>query len=411
MIEYSFIANSLRVSDLFRFLTQFPRFRSGEKLLRTGIARFFGIDADRVFPFASGRMGLFAFLSILNLKPDDEVIVPGYTCVVVTNAIKYTGARAVYVDIAPGTLNMATANIRQAISARTKAIIVSHNFGIPFPGIQQIRHDFPGICIVEDAAHALGSEVDGRKVGLLGDVSFFSMEYSKPITTGMGGFVMIHNQTYLGAFQSYYQTLRYYPRIYRTRIFLSLSAHLITTHPWLRPYKGYLFRILRKFDLLFQTSQAETQGELPPFYPAKLSPGLALLGAIQMDRLEPVLAHKKNLARAYYEMFQNCAGLQQFYDPHAVYVRYPLLLQRDCDRDQLAKRIKQETGLNVGVWFNDVVHPAGSFRYCYQPSCCPVGETVSRRMINLPISIHLPVEHVCQIKEKLLHVMEDYIRT
>jgi len=69
-------------------------------------------------------------------------------------------------------------------------------------------------------------------------------------------------------------------------------------------------------------------------------------------------------------------------------VRYPILFKENISLDTI-NAIKKEgisTGLNFGVWFNDVVHPSGSFRYCYTKGDCPEGEYVASRIINLPIN-------------------------
>ncbi len=116
-----------------------------------------------------------------------QVILPGFTCVVVPNAIRLAGARPIYADIPENSYNIDPAGILQVITSRTKAIIVQHTFGIPacLDEITSIARE-RDLWVVEDCAHALGSSYAGKHVGLWGDAAFFSTQWSKPFTTGLG---------------------------------------------------------------------------------------------------------------------------------------------------------------------------------------------------------------------------------
>ena len=182
--KFFLTANSITFSQILKALN--PEYINGEALLIKQVSKFLGVSTDKVFLLNAGRMGLYLALKSLNLNENDEIIVPGYTCVVVTNAIKYTGAKAKYVDISSENLNLDTTKLKKSITSKTKAIIVSHNFGIPYEDIFYIKEKYPDIVIIEDSAHALGSKYkNGQYTGTVGDFAFFSLEYSKPITSGM----------------------------------------------------------------------------------------------------------------------------------------------------------------------------------------------------------------------------------
>src|SRR6266513_299168 len=93
-------------------------------------AEIFGPDAY-AFSFWKGRAALYAVLQALKLHQSDEVILPGYTCVVVANAIRHAGAKPVYADIAPGRYNMDPTSVKKRLSANTRALVVQHTYGIP----------------------------------------------------------------------------------------------------------------------------------------------------------------------------------------------------------------------------------------------------------------------------------------
>ena len=131
---------------------------------------------------------MYAILRALGVSEGDEVILPGYTCVMDVNPIKYLGARPVYVDIEPATYNLDVRLLEKAITPRTKVIIAQHTYGYPceMDAILSIagRH---GIPVVEDCCLALGSTYKGKLCGTFGLAAYWSFQWNKPFTTGIGG--------------------------------------------------------------------------------------------------------------------------------------------------------------------------------------------------------------------------------
>jgi len=149
------------------------------------------------FSFNSGRSCLLAILQAMNIKKGDEVIIQGFTCNAVVNPIIKTGARPVFVDL-KSDLNIDEKKIEEKISPRTKAVIVQHTFGWPAE-IGAVK----GICqrnnlyLIEDCAHSLGAEYDGKYCGSFGDVSFFSFGKDKIISSVFGGMLAVNNRNLL----------------------------------------------------------------------------------------------------------------------------------------------------------------------------------------------------------------------
>ena len=153
------------------------------------------IGVPHAYAFWKGRVALYAILRALDIGQGDEVIMPGFTCVVVANAIRFAGATPVYVDIAPGTYNLDPAKLEHAITSRCRAVIVQHTFGIPadLEPLLKIAHRHR-IVVIEDCAHALGSTYKGLPLGGFGDAAFFSSQWSKPYTTGLGGLAVTSDE-------------------------------------------------------------------------------------------------------------------------------------------------------------------------------------------------------------------------
>src|SRR5512147_1714648 len=97
---------------------------------KTEIAKVLNSNPDSVFLYWKGRIALYAVLKAMEVKEGDEIILPGFTCVVVPNAILYLGAKPVYIDISLDNYNFDVAKIESAISDKTKVILCQNTFGL-----------------------------------------------------------------------------------------------------------------------------------------------------------------------------------------------------------------------------------------------------------------------------------------
>ncbi len=131
----------------------------------------------------------------LGIGDGDEVIVPSFAFIAAANAIRYERATPVFADIDPATLNIDPQRMEEAITPRTRAIMVVHNFGVPadISSILEIaeRH---GLLVIEDACEAIGAEHRGRKAGSMGHAGVFAFYPNKQITTGEGGVVVTRDE-------------------------------------------------------------------------------------------------------------------------------------------------------------------------------------------------------------------------
>ncbi len=142
----------------------------------------------------NGTVALHLALLALGVGPGDEVIVPDLTFAATINAVLYCGAKPVIVDIDPMTWTMSIEQVRQALTARTKALIPVHLYGRPAPmgPIAELAKEH-GCYVIEDCAEAHGARYDGRTVGQFSDVSCFSFYANKIVTTGEGGMCLTNS--------------------------------------------------------------------------------------------------------------------------------------------------------------------------------------------------------------------------
>ena len=145
---------------------------------------------------SSCTSGLHLVLHALGIGRGDEVVVPSLSFIATANAVAHTGATPVFADIDLATYNLDPASAARAISPRTKAILLVHQVGLPadvtaFRRLARQRR----VKLIEDAACAIGSQVDGKPVGGDADIAVFSFHPRKLVTTGEGGMIVTRSRT------------------------------------------------------------------------------------------------------------------------------------------------------------------------------------------------------------------------
>lgn len=151
-------------------------------------------DVNHALAVTSCTTGLHLALVAMGIGPGDEVIVPAFTWVATANVVLYCGATPVFCDVDTKTFNIKVEDIASKITARTKAIIPVHLFGL-CADVDAIRAVIPShVKILEDAACAAGASYKGKFAGSLGDMAAFSFHPRKSITTGEGGMVTTNNK-------------------------------------------------------------------------------------------------------------------------------------------------------------------------------------------------------------------------
>lgn len=349
------------------------------------------ISSPKTYTFFKARVALHAILRSAGIGSGDQVLLPGYTCVVVPNAINYLGAEPVYIDIEKTTYNIDCDLLEAGIGStwipeKTKAIIVQHTYGIPcdMDRILEFAKKY-NLFVIEDSCHALGSTWRGQRVGSFGDAAFFSSQWSKPITTGLGGWAKINSsklQNNLDAILHEYKKPKLSEALLLELQYLAFSA---LNHPRLYWIIQGIYRTLGKMGLAIGSSTAtELSCQLPTDYQKTMH-------SIQDRRLKKLLsktdqtesARKKN--STFIETALVKSGIQiintpEFCDP--VFLRYPVLVKNK--NELLAEAKKQK--VQLGDWFLSPIHPnLESWELAgYRPGSCPVAEEVSRCVVNIP---------------------------
>ena len=387
------VATALRWSDLpLALATYLGSGNACQHRFQAAFAASLAVQSDSVRLFGSGRAALHAFVSALGLQQGDEVLLPGFTCVVVPNVFMHLGISVRYVDIEPGHCNVSAQRWAEAIGPVTKLVLVPHNFGIVTAGLTALRAAFPAVIFVEDAAHAWGSaDQDGMAAGRAGHAAFYSFEYSKCLSTGLGGALLINDPGMRQRFVAAQATSLATPSAATVlKQLLTLSYHrmcMSLPRLALRLVQAALRAPSRALGLVAQTPASELDGRSQPDYAQALHPLSAAVGLPQVDRATALWALRRRQALHYDELLAGSTRIHALpRAPGDVLLRYPVRVDPQ-HREALAQALL-ELGIEPGRWFDDVVHPKGSLRYGYSDGQCPVGESLAEAILNLPLGLH-----------------------
>ncbi|MGB2754734.1 MAG: DegT/DnrJ/EryC1/StrS family aminotransferase [Phycisphaerae bacterium] len=368
-------------------------------------ARWLGVRS--ACAFWKGRVALYAILRALGIGEGDEVILPGYTCVMDVNPIKYLGARAVFVDIEPATYNLDVRLLEEKITPRTKVVIAQHTYGYPceMDAMLQVagRH---GIPVVEDCCLALGSTYKGKRCGTFGLASYWSFQWNKLFTTGIGGMVTTSDRELAEKIARVRDAEACGPG---TKEALLLSAERVVRRALLFPWTFALlestFRWLVDRGLVVGSSAtAEYKQQIGQDFFKTMGAGQGRAGLAAMRRLDANIAHRRHLTKVYDALLDACAwprpAIPNHMDP--VLVRYPVRVADKAAAVALARHRR----LELGTWFDCPLHQilASLEEYDYHPGMCPNAEKAAREVVNLPLHPRAKERHARESVELIAEI-------
>lgn len=349
------------------------------------------LSVENVILFESGRTCLYSILKALGLKGHDEVLFQAYTCVAVPDPILWAGARPVYVDCEEDTLTMSTHDLEKKITANSKVLIIQHTFGQP-ADIHRLleiarKHN---LFVIEDCAHSLGSEYDGKMTGSFGDASFFSFGRDKVISSVFGGAVATKDKDFADKIGKFHASCRNAPK----RWILQQLMHPVILSLVKLTYRVFLGKVLlvaaKRLGLIsMAVYKQEKCGEKPPFIFCKMPDALASLALHQFAKLKKYNEHRRKIALLYDHGLKGVDLKLPGRNKHSqsIFLRYTV---RSKKSGNLLKAAKNEQ-INLGDWYTTSLAPAGVdyAKLHYHAESCPVAEKLARETVNLPTDIHI----------------------
>jgi len=291
-----------------------------------------------------------------------EVVVPTNTFIASGNTVLFAGGKPILADIKEKTLCIDPDDVQKRITSKTKGIMVVHIAGLVCPEIYELKeicHDH-GLFLIEDAAHAHGAMIDGKKAGSLGDAGSFSFYPTKVMTSCEGGMITTDDHKL-------------------AKIARSVRAHGIDK----------------------ETGQAVRLG-----YNWRMHELSAIVGLRQLEQLETFIKKREEIAMKYEKGLRRIKGVKPIFTPSNIrnsYYKYPVLVDDEVDPVQLAAFMKSKFHINTGnVYYPPChLHPLYKEMFGYREGDLPVSERVLRRVITLPMHVQLTASEINRVLKGL----------
>ena len=305
---------------------------------------------------SNGTAALHMACYAAGISEGDEVLVPAITFAASSNCVLYCGGKPVFIDIDPKSYNIDINKIKEKITNKTKAIIPVDFAGqsVDMDSILKIAEEY-NLIVIEDAAHALGSEYKNEKVGSKAHMTEFSFHPVKPITTGEGGVVVTNSK-----------------ELYEKMILF--RSHGIT----------------RNSELMIENQGPWYYEQIDLGYNYRLTDIQSALGLSQIKKLDDFILKRREIVNKYNEAFKDLKEIvtpfENEYSKSGYHI-YVLLLNLDklkCGRKEIFEALQAEN-IGVNVHYLPVyLHPYYK-KLGYKKGECPVAEDIYNRMITIPL--------------------------
>ena len=350
------------------WLTMGPKTLAFEKK----IAEYTG--AQEAISCSSCTAALHLSLLAADIGPGDEVITTPYTFAATANVIVHAGAKPVFVDICRDTFNIDPEKIREAITPRTRAIIPVDFGGMPcdMGEITEIAKD-SGLLVFEDAAHSLGAEYGGKKIGTLADTTSFSFYPTKNITTGEGGMITTNNEALA-------EKLRL------------LRLHGISKDAWKRYSKeGSWYYEVELCGWKYNMTDIQ-----------------ASLGIHQLDKIDRFYEIRRRYAGTYSDLLSGHEGIilpRELPGRKHVFHLYPILLE-NYDRNRFIEEMAGK-GIGCSVHFIPLhLHPYYRNTFGFSRGDYPCAEWVYEREVSLPLYPGMSLRSVQRVGKAVGEILD-----
>lgn len=305
----------------------------------------------------SATAALHLALEAIGLREGEEVVLPTLTFASTAEVVSYFRAKPILVDSEPGTLNIDVDLLEDAITPRCRAIIPVHYAGHPceMGRILEVARS-RDLRVIEDAAHALPAEIDGRRIGTIGDITCFSFYATKTITTGEGGMATTASAEWAE----------------RMKI---MSLHGISRDAWKR----------------YSSEGSWYYEVMAPGFKYNLTDIAASIGIEQLRKIEALWLARHRIADLYSKALSGLKGIMlPSPAPGIRHAWHLYVVQLDLEalrisRNQFIEMMKEER-IGTSVHFIPLhMHPYYRDHFGYKPSDFPVSSAASERIVSLPI--------------------------
>lgn len=318
----------------------------------------------------TGTSALHIALDSIGLHEGDEVIMPSFTFVATAQAVSACGAKPVFCEINPDTMLIDIDDVKRKITNRTKAIIPVHYAGSPcdMDALMQIKEQY-GIRIIEDAAHAIGSEYKGKKIGSFGDITCFSFDSIKVITCGEGGAVVTGDKELA-------ETIR------KKRL-LGIDRKSMHEKNWKKrswiydvPFNGFRYH---------------------------MSNINAAIGIAQLSKIDAFIKRRREICLTYMEELKDVADISLPVSDFLTIAPFMFVIRVKGSKRDALKSYLMEHDIESGISYI----PCHTFSYYCDGNTLPVTDEVFKEILCLPIHFELTNENVIEVS----NTIKDFFNT
>lgn len=344
------------------------------KEFETKLAAFFG--SKFCYTVSGGRTALYVMLKALKrLSKKREVVIPVYTCPIVAHAVAKAGLDIVLCDIEKGSFGLDPAFLEGVITKNTLCVVPTHLFGLPCR-LDEIKKviDSKDIWMVEDAAQAAGSSLNGAMLGSIGDFGILSFGPGKNFTPAGGGAILTGKRKWTHEIEL---TIANLPQLSLFAVFrglVSLILYSLLIHP-------RFFRMVR--DLAVKVGEVD---QLRDFTALRLSNYQAAVGISILERLREVNETRLRNARALIEALSENESVVIPKIPEGSqpsFPRLPVMVKDAEQRERVCRRL-EERGIQARKPFNTLVNRLEGVSAVNAASSFPGAEYVVDRILTLP---------------------------
>jgi UDP-4-amino-4,6-dideoxy-N-acetyl-beta-L-altrosamine transaminase len=355
------------------FITQGPKIGEFEEKLADYSGSKYAVT------FNSGTSALHGAYFAFGLGKGDEVITSPNTFVATSNAALYLNASPVFSDIEINTGNIDVFKVEEKITEKTKLIVPVHYSGNPvdLKELSRVAED-NNIKIIEDAAHSIGADYNGEKIGSCrySEMSIFSFHPVKHITTGEGGAVLTNNE-------DYYEKL------------LMFRSHGITKNRFVNEPDGDWYYEMQHLGFNYRITDIQSA-----------------LGLSQLKKLDKFVGRRREIAKLYEKAFAGNPFFKTTIEKDGCkssYHLYPILLRDEYKdkKSEIFQKLREE-GLGVQVHYIPVYLQPYYQKLGYKKNSCPISEDFYQKEISIPMYPTMDNESVYYVINKIFKVFGSF---
>lgn len=353
-----------------------------------------------------GRVALAELLIAGDIGKGDFVAIQAFTCSAVPEAVFASCADPLYVDVVEKGVTMSAKDLEEKVkkNEKVKALVIQHTFGVAdnIDELVSIGNKY-NLLIIEDCCHSFNSEWKGQRISSFSDASFYSFEWGKPISLGLGGALFVNNKEILEKLNLQYSLFVNPPLKTELQLLIQSMAFKLLYRPSTYWFVKKMFHMFSKIGLIKGNHSESDIREPGNEFKWKMSSVIQKKLSREIKELDEFEGHSKWVAKEYTKKIPFSLNVRKIItslDSEPIYVRYPIWVENKQKVVQEAASRKVE----IATWYSTPVHPYKDeqlIKIGYEINSCPNAELACQHVISLPLSRAVDDKYICSLSRLL----------